>query len=110
MKYWEEALKNVSKKYKKNLINLNLEQKSHIVSTLVDSIAATRADEWDRYRINFKFDLSDKEKELIMDEHKKSTSELKANGTSSNTCINGGSSEARTQDLLLKRELLYQLS
>lgn len=111
VKYTKEALKKVSEKYKKNMSNLSLEHKQLIIDVLVDNIIATELPDWTkRCAINFKFDLTSKQKELVMDEYKNSTSTSKSKGAKYASCINGEASGARTQDLLLKRELLYRLS
>ena len=109
--YSEDVIQNMSEKYDGRLDNLSISQKQILIESMVDRITASKNKDWDlKIDILFKFDLKDSEKKFIKDEHKKSTSKPKANGTSYVSCINGGSSGARTQDLLLKRELLYRLS
>ena len=101
----------VSKKYIKNIENLTLEQKQMIVDVLVDKIYIKKESNKDvKIQVMFKFDLDKLEKIDNKDELKNSTSTSKSNGAINVSNVNGGSSGARTQDLLLKRELLYQLS
>lgn len=104
-------LEDVSKNYIWKLKWINEEQKRQLVNILVEKIEVWFNKKWDiEANVIFRFAHIWNDKNDWEDEPRDGESKIKSADDSTSSKVNGGILGARTQDLRLKRALLYRLS
>lgn len=111
IKISKKMINDISKQYLWKIENLSIKQKQILIDVLIDRITAQKDDKGNIFvDVYFRLDHNSKYSRNIGYEPKNSLDNKKTPQEGWVLTLNGGSSGARTQDLLLKRELLYRLS